>query len=107
MALNILSDSKVVPFVSEAASLTTSSLYPSLGRSDERDLMFDGSSVIATEMKSHGAVDEQPASGEEAPSRLQRRAVVQQVSLSSTLPKAHVTSGEFYSMSLSIGDGWR
>ncbi|TFA97558.1 Tyrosine-protein phosphatase SIW14 [Trichoderma ghanense] len=92
MALNILSDNKVVPFVSEAASLTTSSLYPTLSRSDERDLMFETSSFIATEMKSHGAVDEQPASGEEAPSRLQRRAVVQQVSLSSTLPRGHVTS---------------
>ncbi|KAL6864528.1 tyrosine phosphatase family domain-containing protein [Trichoderma novae-zelandiae] len=86
MALNILPDHKVVPFVSETAALATPPLYPTLRRTDDRDLILESLSFSATGMKTPGAVDEQSTSGEEAPSRLQRRAAVQQVSLSSTLP---------------------
>ncbi|KAL7943762.1 tyrosine phosphatase family domain-containing protein [Trichoderma barbatum] len=91
MALNIVSDNNIFPFVSEATPLSSPQLFPTLLPMNERDLILETLSFATSEMKTQSVVDDRIINEEVIP-RTQRRAVVQQASASSTLPRPSAMS---------------
>ncbi|KAL5087394.1 hypothetical protein Trisim1_007794 [Trichoderma cf. simile WF8] len=91
MALNILSDNTVLPFASETP-LTSPQLFPTLLPTQDHDLILENLSFSMSEMKTQSVVDDRTLIEEQAVSRTQRRAAVQQTLPSSTLPRASAMS---------------
>lgn len=93
MALNILPDNTVLPFASETP-LTSPQLFPTLLPTQDHDLILENLSFSMSEMKTQSVVDDRTLIEEQAVSRTQRRAAVQQTLPSSTLPRASAMSRE-------------
>ncbi|KAK4077017.1 uncharacterized protein Triagg1_3984 [Trichoderma aggressivum f. europaeum] len=91
MALHILPDNTILPFASET-SLSSPQLFPTLLPTQDHDLILENLSFSTSEMKTQSVADDRSLSEEQAISRTQRRAAVQQTLPSSTAPKASAMS---------------